>query len=137
MLIRMGRQTAGRRAIAATEFAIVVPFLAMLFCFCIDFTRIFYYSQALETCAENGAMWASNPVAQKESSYVDVTTAAQADFPSNVRTSLSVSSTTSGNYTLVTCSYNFVPIVQYPIPGTSGPFRISRTGRAWTVPATY
>ena len=114
-----------------------MPFLAMLFCFCIDFTRIFYYIESVEVCASNGAMWASDSVGQNDSQYTSVTDAARADFPSNVRTQLSVSSSTSGSYTLVTCTYNFVPVVTYPIPGTSGPFPITRTARVLTVPATY
>lgn len=134
MLCRNSPRPDWRRGIAATEFAIVAPVLAMVFCFCIDFTRIFYYAASVEVCATNGVMWASDVFHQSYSQYASVTDAARADFPAGQRTSLTVSSSTSGAYTTVTCSYSFVPAVNLPVPGMSSPFVITRTARARTIP---
>jgi TadE-like protein len=49
-----------RRAVAATELAVLLPFLAFIWVVAIDWARIFYYTVTLEYCARDGAYYASN-----------------------------------------------------------------------------
>ena len=52
-----------RRGSAAVEFALLLPFIAFLYVAGTDFARVFYYSQMIENCARNGAIYASDPKA--------------------------------------------------------------------------
>jgi hypothetical protein len=65
-----------RKAVAAAELAILLPFLAFIFVIAVDFARIFYFTQIIENCARNGALYASDPVAQAQSPYSNVQQAA-------------------------------------------------------------
>ena len=123
-----------RRATAAVEFAVLLPFLVFLFVLAVDYCRIFYYTLTVENCARNGALWAADSFAQGESPYANVTAAARADFPQDVRTALAVSdpapvvSSNGVNYVEVTCTYQFQTITSYP--GVAGPWTIRRVVRA-------
>src|SRR5262245_42786074 len=80
-----------RPAATVPEMAILLPFPVFLFLVAIDFCRVFYYTVAVENCARNGALWASDSFAQAESPYASATAAARADFPEAVRDRLVVS----------------------------------------------
>jgi hypothetical protein len=114
------------------------PFLVFLFLVAIDFCRVFYYTVAVENCARNGALWASDSFAQAESPYASATEAARADFPEAVRDRLVVSDPApvvlhdGANYAEVTCTYQFQTITGYPLVG--GPWTIQRVVRARVVP---
>ena len=53
----LARPRAERRAVAAVELALLLPFLAFMFIIVVDWARIFYYSIAVTNCARNGAMY--------------------------------------------------------------------------------
>ncbi len=48
-----------RRGAAAVELAILLPFLIFMFLVAIDFCRVYYYTQTLQGCARNAALYAS------------------------------------------------------------------------------
>src|ERR1700743_1866818 len=54
-----GRVGAKRDGIAATEFALSLPLIACLFLGTTDFCRVFYFSQTLQACANDGVLFAS------------------------------------------------------------------------------
>lgn len=62
MRFMVSRNRRGRRAAAATELAIALPFLGLIFAVGLDFARIYYATQTLENCAYAGALYASGTV---------------------------------------------------------------------------
>src|SRR5260370_40421031 len=48
-----------RPAAAATEMALLLPFVALLFVGAVDFCRVYYSSQTVQNCARSGALYAS------------------------------------------------------------------------------
>jgi hypothetical protein len=80
----------------------------------VDFARIFYYSQIIEQCARNGAIYASDPVAAAQSPYTSLHDAALADA-SNITPQPTVTSTngtdaSKNHYVQVTVSWAFKTI---------------------------
>jgi hypothetical protein len=57
---RHQRHRQGRRATAAVELAVLLPFLAFMFVLAIDYGRIFFYAMTVENCARTGAYFASD-----------------------------------------------------------------------------
>ena len=119
----------GRKGGAAVELAVLAPLLAFLFVIAVDFARVFYYTQVIENCARNGALYASDPKTQSQSPYSTLTDAATADAPSLSPTPTATSTTgtdAAGNdYVQVTVSWTFKTITGFPgIPNT---VNISRT----------
>ena len=109
-----------RRAAAAVELAILLPFLMFILFITIDWARIFYYSVTITNCARQGALYASNPT---NSPYTSVGQAALADA-SNLSPQPSVLapqySGTSPNQTVaVTVTWPFSTITNY-ITNASG-----------------
>jgi Flp pilus assembly protein TadG len=135
---RNGPRSAQRAGHSAVELALLLPFLGLLFLICIDFARLYYHYTIVSNCARNGALYASDSVAARESPYSDVTAAGQADGSdlSPLPTISSTSGTdTSGNaYVEVTASYSFTTISNYP--GLSNPITLTRTVRMRTAPTT-
>jgi Flp pilus assembly protein TadG len=137
-LLSRGGPTA-RRAAAAVEMAILLPFLAFVCVLAIDFARIFYFSQTLETCARNGALYMSDPYVQAESPYKSLQEAALADAsnlndPSNPATVSSANGVSAAGdaYVEVTVSYTFRSITNYP--GIPTVFPLSRKVRMAVAP---
>ena len=128
-----------RRAVAALELAILLPFLAFLFVICLDFGRLFYHSLTIENCARNGALWASDPVTQSQSPYATVQDAALADG-SSLRPALASANVTSATgtdahgdpFVTVTVTYTFHTITNYP--GIADQWNITRAVQMRTVP---
>jgi Flp pilus assembly protein TadG len=120
----MVRHEKHRRAVAAVELAVLLPFLAFLFVIAIDWARIFYYSLTCTNCARNGAVWAADPYAQQSSCYNTLTSATLADAP-NINPSPTVTSTngtdSSGNsYVAVSVTMPFQTITNFPgVPKTT------------------
>src|SRR5437879_1376247 len=67
MCYRKPRPDGNRRAVAAVELAILLPFLFFLFVVSVDYCRIFYYDVTLENCSRNGAYYVSE---YPNSSYI-------------------------------------------------------------------
>jgi Flp pilus assembly protein TadG len=102
-----------------------------IFLITVDFARIFYFSQIIENCARNGALYASDPTAQVQSPYANVTQAALArPDASNLNPQPTVAQVNgndaSGNaYVQVNVAWQFQTIASFPgIPNT---FNLSRT----------
>jgi Flp pilus assembly protein TadG len=117
------RRIGGRSAAAAVELAILLPFLAFLFVIAVDFARVFYYSQIVENCARNGALYASDPKAPNHHLYSSVQDAALADAgdlsPQPTVTSASGIDAAGNAYVQCTVSWQFQTITTYPgVPST-------------------
>jgi Flp pilus assembly protein TadG len=69
-----------RRAAAAVELAICLPLMMFLFMVTIDWARLYYYDLMIANCARQGALWASDPVAQAQSPYATLSQAALAEY---------------------------------------------------------
>lgn len=106
-----------RKAVAAVELAVLLPFLLFVFLIVIDWSRIFYHSVIVTNSARNGAIYASDPVNQPNSPYADVTAAALADAQ-NLSPAPSVAMTkgsdSTGPYVEVTVSSEFRTITNFP-----------------------
>ncbi len=131
-----------RSGVAATELAILLPLIALLFAIGVDWCRIFYYSVTIENCARNGAIWAVDPYSQILSQYTNISDAALADA-SNISptpTVTSASGTVDGkNYVDCTVTYNFSTIsdfssVQTPFFSVPKTTTIPRTVRVYQAP---
>ena len=55
------KRTASRKAAAAVELSIVLPFLLFLFVASVDFARIYSDTQLVTECARAGAIYAADP----------------------------------------------------------------------------
>ena len=135
------RKQSLRRGSAAVELALVLPILALLFLFTIDFARLYYHYSIVTNCARNGALYASDPTTALDSPYynidpnVAVTAAALADA-SNLTPQPTVTTAYGNNnsYVDVTVVYPFATISNYP--GLSNPIELTRTVRMNIAPAT-
>jgi Flp pilus assembly protein TadG len=116
------------RGSVAVELAVLLPFLAFAFVVGIDFCRVFYYVQAVQSAAESGAVYGCQ----------DPTTAADADKivamakadATNLSPTPDVSTAqgtdADGNPTVsVTVAYTFKTITNFP--GVPSSTRITRT----------
>jgi Flp pilus assembly protein TadG len=120
---------ARRRAAASVELAVLMPLIAFLFVVTVDFARIFYYSQVVENCARQGALYLSDPKAPANNLYADVSHAALADAP-NLATQPTVTSgsgTDAAGNSYVTCTvkWDFTTITGFP--GVPNKVTLTRT----------
>ena len=118
-----------RKASAAVELAILLPLIAFLFVIAVDFARIFYFSQIIENCARQGALYASDPKAPANNLYTSLQQAALADA-GGLNPQPTVTSTTgqdaAGNaYVAVTVTWEFQTITGFP--GVPNNMTLART----------
>jgi hypothetical protein len=123
--------------VAATELAVLVPLLAVLFVIVVDYSRIFYYAVVIENCARNGALWASDPYSGVVSPYPDITTAALADAPGitptpNVTQNNGTDASTGYPYVECTVTYTFTTVSNFPLIPSST--TLTRTVRMYITP---
>jgi Flp pilus assembly protein TadG len=110
--------------------AVLAPLLVFLFVVAVDFARVFYFSQVVENCARNGALYASDPLAQATSPYSSTQNAALADAP-NLSPQPTVSPPVTGTdaagnaYVTVTVAWDFKTVSGFP--GISQTVHLSRT----------
>src|SRR5262245_24006581 len=71
-------QRDARRGAAAVELAVLLPVIVFLFVIAVDFGRVFYFSQVIENCARNGAIYGSN-LTTAQSPYSSIQEAALAE----------------------------------------------------------
>jgi Flp pilus assembly protein TadG len=113
----MRKACTARRGAATVELALLLPFLLFLFIIAVDWARVFYYTQVVENCARNGAIYSSDLYSITQSPYPDLTTAAVADAqgltPQPTVTSSS-GSDSYGNYVSCTVSYSFQTLTNFP-----------------------
>lgn len=142
----------GSRSGAATvEFAVLGPFMCVIFLGAVDLSRAYYYSTTIDNCAWNGAMWSSNALTDpywngsgNVATTNSVITACTVDG-SNLNPPLDTSSSGNKNVTAttttdadgnsiakVTISYDFNTIGKYP--GLPNPLKIVRTAQVRVVP---
>ena len=136
--IRCGSATRGRRRGAVVvELAVLVPFLAFCFIVGIDFSRVFYYTQAVQNAAETGALYAcTDATAAANTDQIKYAAQADATNLSPTPTVTSAQGTDSdGNATVsVTVAYTFKSITNYPgIPAST---TITRTVTMRVCPGT-
>jgi Flp pilus assembly protein TadG len=127
MLCRTPRRPARRKAVAAVELAVLLPFLAFIFVVTVDFSRIFYDSLILANCARNGALYGcANPTNAQDTAGIQ--NAALADA-TNLTPAPTVTSTTGtnsdGNYVQVTVTFTFQTLTNYP--GIPNSITLTRT----------
>jgi Flp pilus assembly protein TadG len=80
-----------RRGGAASELALLLPLLVLVLIVAIDFCRLFFHYTTITNAARNGALWASDPLANpaivglpSQSPYGSVQDAALADANANL-----------------------------------------------------
>jgi Flp pilus assembly protein TadG len=111
-----------RRGVAATELAVLLPFLAFIFVAGVDYSRLFYHYVTITDCARNGALYGMTDSAHAQDT-AGIQTAALADA-ANLSPQPTVTSTTGADandnlYVEVTVAYQFQTVVSYPgIPST-------------------
>jgi Flp pilus assembly protein TadG len=127
-----------RRAAATVELAVLLPFLVFLFVLAVDWARVFYYSVIITNSARQGALYASDPLAQSQSPYTSVSDAALADAsdlqPSPTVTTSSGVDGAGNSYVDVTVNWQFATVTNYPVVGQS--VQLSRTVRARVAPSS-
>lgn len=112
------------------ELAIVLPFLALIFCITVDFARVYYYTQVITNCAQSGATFASHPDMAYASPYGSVEEAALASAegirPAPTVTSRVAKDQMDNEYAEVRVSYPFSLVGGLLRPSV---FTIERTAR--------
>jgi Flp pilus assembly protein TadG len=133
----MSHKAFSRRGAAAIELAILLPILALMFVFVVDFGRVFYFSQTIENCARAGALYASDDAAPSRQLYANVQDAARAEAPNlsphpTVPAPVTDIDAAGNAYVRVTCNWTFNTIISFPgVPATR---TLSRTVQVRKVP---
>ena len=128
---------ARRRGIAATELALFLPLLCVLFVITVDYARVFYYTMAVTNCARDGALYGSqNPTTANDTSGISAAaTRDAADLDVNsVNVSSTTDSATNPTYVTVTVTYPFTTITNFP--GITSNTTLSRSVRMTVTPLT-
>ena len=135
------RAPASRRALAAVELPVLLPFLASLFVIGVDFARVFYCAITVTNAARNGACYGSQD-GTHAADTAGIQAAALADT-ANLSPAPSVSSTTAtdadGNPCVqVTVTYTFHSITCFPgVPASVNLTRTVQMRTAPTVPTDF
>jgi Flp pilus assembly protein TadG len=129
------RQT--RPGVAAVELALLLPLLCFLFVVAVDYARVFYFTMTVTNCARSGGIYGSqNPTTANDQSGISAACNMDAG---NLNASLltvtsSTDSATNPTYVIVTVSYPFSTITNFP--GISSLTTISRSIRVTVTPLT-
>jgi hypothetical protein len=145
----------GRRAVAAVEMAVLLPFLAFVLVATIDFARIFYFSLTIENCLHNGAIFGSQTFDNQNQQWlgnnqywqgpngqiVSQGKAASELDGTNLNPAVTDGQVTIANgtdadgnpVTIVTISYPFQTITQFP--GIPSQLTIQRSAQMRVAPA--
>ena len=125
-----------RKAAAAVEMAVVLPFVALLFMVALDFCRVFHCTQTVQGCAQTAALYASgtalpppNTSANDAAQQAAVADGAVLDPPLKT-TDVAIAG--DGSTVTVTVTYNFQTFVPYP--GLPQPLVIVRTAQLPVAP---
>jgi Flp pilus assembly protein TadG len=131
MRYRNSKRIRVRRGAAATEMAVLLPFLGLMFAAAVDFGRVYFVTQILEDCARAGALYASG-TAQTSSATgpsAAATTAACASgkslSPPLQDQNVTVNIDSSAGTATVTITYAFQPVT--PVFGTGGTITLQRS----------
>jgi Flp pilus assembly protein TadG len=125
-----------RRGAAVVELALLLTFITFLFVIAVDYARIFYFSQVVENCARQGAIYLSDSKAPAYNLYNSVSGAALADAPnlSPQPTVTSGSGTDSTGNAYVTCTVNWTFHTLTGFPGIPSSVNLSRTAQCRQAP---
>src|SRR5260370_27480238 len=125
-----------RRGVAATELAVLLPFLAFIFVVGVDWSRLFFYSVTIDNCARNGAVYASDPYSKVQSPYSSITAAALADAPNLTPqpTVKSASGVDANGYSYVDCTVSYPFQTLTSMPGVPQQTQLVRTVRVYQAP---
>jgi Flp pilus assembly protein TadG len=154
-VVRGYRAGQGRRGTAAVEFAVLLPFLVLIFLFAIDFGRILYFTITIENCVNDGVLFGSQAFDNQNQQWIgnqqywqgpngqlvsQESVATQLDGssldPALAGSNINI---TGGNdadgnpVTIVTITYTFNTIVPYP--GIPSPVTITRIAQMRVAPA--
>jgi hypothetical protein len=127
-MIRRLNDKRSRSAIAATELAVLLPFLLFIWVIAIDFARIFYYTVSLQYAARDGAYWGSysgnypfiydyssvTDAALGESTNISPTPSVATTYDTMYNGSYTTTSSAGANYIQVKVTYTFNTITNYP-----------------------
>jgi Flp pilus assembly protein TadG len=122
------RVPGSRRATAAVELAVLLPFLVFVFVIGIDFARVFYHCITLTNCARNGAVYGSaDPTHAADAAGIQAAALADATNLSPTPTITSAPGTDADGHPCVqvTATYTFQMITSYV--GIPSAFNLSRT----------
>jgi hypothetical protein len=141
------RGEGARRAVAAMELAILLPFLLFMWVIAIDWARIFFYTVTLEYAARDGAYYASNypgiydytsasDAAFGETSNISPTPTLNVTYDTTYNGSYAATTApSSGGYVQVQVIYNFNTVTNFPgVPNTTTITRQVRMAMAPIVP---
>lgn len=154
MLLRARCRTSDKRwGVAATELAIILPFLIFLWVIAIDWARIFYYTVTVQYAARDGAYCASNypgiysydtdgngqlssteiqNAALGEATNITPTPTVVVGYDTIYNGTYSSSSPTGANFVQVRVTYTFNTITNFP--GVPNATVITRTERMAIAP---
>ena len=125
--------TSARRGAAAVELALLLPLLVLLFALAVDFARVFYATQVLQSAAGTGASYASGTAwvpsstsATDAAKTAAVTEGAMFDPPLRAD---QVTVTTTGSTVTVTVEYDFRLVTGFLTPNGTIPLRRTVTTR--------
>ena len=126
-----------RRATAAVELSVTLPFLVFMLAIAVDVARVFFYAQVVTTCAWNGAAYAANPDLADKLTYATAEEAALAGAeslsPPPTVTVVYSTDATDQRVVDVTVDWTFKPILR--IPGVPMNIPMRRTTRMRMHPA--
>jgi Flp pilus assembly protein TadG len=115
---RVTPSTRLRRAAAAVEMAIVLPFVALLFMVAVDFCRVFHCTQTVQGCAHTAALYAGgaaqpppNISADDAARQAAIADGAVLEPPLKAD---DVAITRDGTAVTVTVTYQFSTFLPYP-----------------------
>jgi Flp pilus assembly protein TadG len=131
------RAIAARAGAAATELAIWLPFLGLMFVVAVDFCRVYYASQTIQNSALAGAMYASgaasanpsNPSGQDPAVGAALAEAVSLNPPLKAS---DVSVSIAKGIAQVTVTYDFPLLATWP--GSAGKVTLTRTVSMALVP---
>ena len=120
----------GRRGVAATELALLLPFLAFLFFVAVDYCRAYRAAEVIDTAARSGALYASRTAARDPDAETPEQAAVRAAVTEGAGLSPPLRSedvtvTPSGPVVTVTVSYRFAMVTSYT--GVSDGVTITRS----------
>jgi Flp pilus assembly protein TadG len=134
------RRRSCRPGTAAVEFAVLLPFIALVFVIGVDWCRIYYAAHTVDDCARSGALAASGiayletdlSAAERQSRGQTEAVRGGTTLDPPLQTS-NVTVATASNYVDVTVSYNFQTITR--LLRIDGTWNLTRTVRMPILPS--
>ena len=120
-----------RPGVAATEMALLCPFLAFMMVVAIDYCRVFHLTQTVESSAQNAALYAAGVSTSDPDTFkTQLAAAQQAALDEGSRlspalTAANVSVSVSNNVATATVTHTFSTITR--IPGFPSTMTVTRT----------